>query len=957
MTFLFTDIEGSTRLWEQYPYVMRDALALHDEIMEREIESAGGFIYSTAGDAYGAAFSDPVIAMGAAVSAQRSLKEAAWPDVCEIRVRMALNTGVAQERDANYYGPPLNRCARMMSAAHGGQIVTSQSTEELVRGRLDPGTQLRDLGEHRLKDLEHPERIFQVVANGLDSEFGPLQTLDSTRNNLPTQATSFIGREDEIIDVRKRLGDARLLTLTGVGGSGKTRLALQVAAEIAEDFEHGVWLVELSAVSDPERLSPWVADSLNIHRRHGGGDVEAGAAIPIIDQIIEYLRPRKTLLILDNCEHLIAACGDLVTRVLVACRDVKILATSREGLGVPGETLWQVPSLEMPVGSDLGDLAGPGADALRLFTERAAAVNPKFEITSETYPMVLEICRRLDGMPLAIELAAARVRSLDVSQIAKRLDDRFRLLTGGSRTALPRQQTLAAAVEWSYDLLDQPEQILFQRLAVFRGGFTLEAAEQTCAGGGVEELDIVDHLTSLVDKSMVVWVGGRGERYGLLETLRQYAMNRLNQSGETTEMRQAHAQYFLELAQQAAPHLRGRGQVDWIEKLETEADNFRAALAFTAENDMAETTNRIAASLYWFWYVRNHLEDQKEWLGPLLGRMSASDDGTTLKLMLGYAWHLLETDQVDQLEPHIRDTLALAERSGDGATLSEAWIVASWFYLNTDEFDRAADAAERALEIAEECGDGWAIVWSAYSHGWANRMKAEVDEAAGYVDKAMAGARRIGDTLGLASSAALGAILARYRLDYPMARRLHEESLEGAFALGDRDLEAFNYGCIGIVDYLEGRYDDAVVMQSRALAIQRDIGATSSVFTESLDLLGRSQLSAGRTDEARRTLAEALDRLEAGLEDSTVLASLLETLASPLLDAGYPDLAGRFWGWAMSARENVERPVPPPLRDTYAEIEKAIDSSTSDSHALAAEGATWSYREALAEGRRALRLI
>lgn len=957
VTFLFTDIEGSTRMWEQHPDAMRDALALHDEILEREIQAAGGLVHSTAGDAYSAAFSDPADAIAAAISAQEAFQGAEWPAIGELRVRMAVHTGVAHERRNDYYGPALNRCARLLSAAHGGQIVTSLGTEELVRDRVKPGTKLTDLGEHQLKDLGHPEHIFQVVAPGLKAEFGPLRTLDPRLNNLPLQLTSFVGREDDLREVQERLIHTRLLTLTGVGGSGKTRLALQVAAETADRYSHGVWLVELAAVSDPDKLVSWLAETLRINRSQGVGDaVLAGETLPILDQIVEYLRKRTALLILDNCEHLISAAADLATYLLRECPDIKILATSREGLGIAGETLWQVPSLEMPTRFDESD-ARNGADALRLFAERASAVNPNFEITSETYPSVLKICRRLDGMPLAIELAAARARSLDVARISERLDDRFRLLTGGSRTAVPRQQTLAGVVEWSYNLLEEAEQVFFNRLAAFRGGFTLEAAERVCAGGLVDQLDVVDHLSSLVDKSMAVWEGGMGDRYRLLETLRQYATDKLKDAGEADDVRRRHAGYFLEVAEQAAPHLRKQGQVDWIERLETEHENFRAALAFTDENDMTESTARLAAALYWFWLVHSHFEEQQEWLGPLLGRENVGEDSVVLKLMLGYAWHLLSTDRTDQLRAHIHDTIGMAERLRDDARLAEAWIIDARLRLRTDDFQASARSGDRALHAAKASNDDWVVAWASYTRGWPERMKSNVDDALPYFDQATAGMRKIGDTYGVSLSAVAGGIMARYRLDYDTARRRHEESLEGALALDSGQLEAFNYACLGIIDFLEEKYEDAIANHQRAVEIHREVGATIPDVAENLGLLANSQLALGRNDAARASLAEGIDWLDdLGHPDKTTLANLLETVSGALLDRD-ADLACQLLGWATAIREEVGRPVPPPSRPAHEELEQRIQTATDDPEALAKEGATWSYEEALAIGRRALELI
>ncbi len=960
VTFLFTDVEGSTRLWEEHPEGMRDALARHDSLLEQQIGEAGGFVHSTAGDAYSAAFSDPLDAIGAAIAAQRSLADAEWPVVGEIRVRMAVHTGVAHERGDDYYGPALNRCARILSAAHGGQIVTSRGTEELVRHRMDPGSSLRDLGEHQLKDLGRPEHIFQVVAPGLDAEFAELRSLDPTKNNLPLQLTSFVGREDELRDVKKRLLDTRLLTLTGVGGSGKTRLSLQAAAESAEDFKDGVWLVELAAVSDPDKLAAWVAESLRINRGQGGGvggAAQAGETVPVIDQIVGFLQNRQTLLILDNCEHLIGASADFATYLLRACPDVKILTTSREGLGIAGETLWQVPSLEMPSRFDLKELGGTSADALRLFADRAAAVNPNFEMTEETYPFVLKICRRLDGMPLAIELAAARAKSLDVARIADRLDDRFRLLTGGSRTALPRQQTLAAAVDWSYELLEESEQVFFNRLAAFRGGFTLEAAETVCEGGLVDEFDVVDHLSSLVDKSMVVWEGGRGDRYRLLETLRQYALDKLKDSGEADDVRKSHADYFLEMAEKAAPHLRRHGQVEWMERLEADHENFRAAMSFTDEHEMSPITARLAVALHWFWSIRNHEEEQVEWLGPLLGRPDIGDEQTVVSLMMAYAWHLLWSSDYETLKVHLVDTKGTANRLGDEAKLAETFVIEGWMNQNLDDYDVAGTLMDQALEIAQRAGEDWVIGWASYGRGWMDRMRADVDAAVPHFDLAIAKMRQTGDTFGLAWASGVRAILARYRLDFESARQLHDESLTQAKALGNRGLQAFNYACIGIVDFHQGKYEDAIANHRRCADLERDIGSTGSEVAENLHLMAEAQFAAGKMEDASASLTDAFDLLDSPRHDMTVLAGTLETLAGPLLDRGEAECAARLWGWAMAVREEVGRPVPPPRRPGYAVIEERIATDTDDHETLAAEGAALSYEEALAAGRQALTFI
>ena len=475
VTFLFTDIEGSTKLWELYPDAMKVALARHDIILRQAIESHGGVVFKTVGDAFCAAFSSAPAAVEAALAAERALFSERWGETGAVRTRAALHTGNAESREGDYFGPTLNRVARLLSTGYGGQILLSLPAQELVRDHLPEGTELRDLGEHRLKDLIRPERIYQLAAWGLPADFPPLRALDPQRTNLPIQPTSFIGRRQEMAEVRRLLTATRLLTLTGTGGVGKTRLALHVAADLVDAYRDGVWLVELASVTDPALVLQAVAAALGVREQPGR---------PLRDTLIDFLDARHLLLVLDNCEHLVAACAQLADAVLHACPTVTILATSREALGVGGELTWRVPSLPAPDAQHPPPLEHlTQYEAVRLFIDRAVFALPSFTVTNANAPAVAQICWRLDGISLAIELAAARVKLLAPEQIAARLDDRFRLLTGGSRTALPRQQTLRAAIDWSYDLLSEPERTLLRRLSVFAGGWTLEGAEAVCGDG------------------------------------------------------------------------------------------------------------------------------------------------------------------------------------------------------------------------------------------------------------------------------------------------------------------------------------------------------------------------------------------------------------------------------------------------------------------------------------------
>ncbi len=467
VTFLFTDLEGSTRLWERHPEAMRTALARHDEILRDAVGQRSGVVVKTTGDGLHAAFAVAADAVAAAADAQQVLLDEAWALPEPLRVRMGLHTGRAEIRTGDYYGPAVNRAARVSAAAHGGQVVVSHATEELVRDDLPAGAALTDLGEHRLRDLARPERVYQVDAPGLRSDFPPLRSIDAYPTNLPLQLSSFVGREREIATIAKELYDARLVTLTGVGGVGKTRLSIQVAAEVLPHYRDGVWLCELAAATDPDSLAQVVASTLGVAQRPG---------LDLAASILEYLRGRELLVLLDNCEHLLDAAGRLGEGVLRECAGVRILATSREGLGVEGERVVALRSLGVPeqgAGSD----AAAASEAVRLFLERAHAAQAEFELDAASVEAVGEICRRLDGIPLAIELAAARVVAMHPREIADHLDERFRLLTGGRRTAVERHHTLRATVDWSYSLLGPTEQAVFARLGVFAGSFDASAAD------------------------------------------------------------------------------------------------------------------------------------------------------------------------------------------------------------------------------------------------------------------------------------------------------------------------------------------------------------------------------------------------------------------------------------------------------------------------------------------------
>src|SRR5438876_4734629 len=602
--FLFTDIEGSTTLWEKFPERMRGALAQHDLILRRTIEARNGRVFKTVGDSFFAVFPAAGDAVAAAADLQHRLLAEPWTEVGEsLRVRIAIHAGPAESRDGDYFGPTLNRLARIIASAHGGQIVLSKAVVDLLGSRLRATAKLIDLGEHRLRDLVRPEHIFQYVERGLREDFPLLRSLSAFAHNLPGQLTSFIGRETEVAEIKHLISRTRLLTLTGSGGNGKTRLALQTAAEMVDHFANGVWFVDMAAVLDSTLIATTVATTLRLREQPGQ---------TMLETLVAFLRGKRLLLIFDNCEQIVSACAVLAEKLLKACPELHILATSREALAVAGETTWRVPSLPVPPAQPLDSFEKLAENpSVRLFVDRSTSVVPDFQLTAGNAPAVAKICRRLDGIPLAIELAAARVKMISPEEIALRLNDRFRLLTGGSRTALPRHQTLRAAIDWSYHLLGGQEGVLFRRLSLFCGSFSLEAAESICEGSDLDSIDIFDSMSRLVDKSLLILEQSEGvTRYRMLETIREYAFDRLRESDEVAGVQKRFLDFFLNLGHRAEQELSGPGQAEWLERLDAEHENLRAALTWNVEDGgLTKVQLNLAVVLWRFWLVRGYWEE------------------------------------------------------------------------------------------------------------------------------------------------------------------------------------------------------------------------------------------------------------------------------------------------------------------------------------------------------------
>jgi predicted ATPase/class 3 adenylate cyclase len=784
VTFLFTDIERSSQLWEMHPQTMGRALAQHDEIMRDVFNEYRGFIFKTIGDAFCVAFANARDAAHAAVNAQRRLAAATWEETGPLRVRIALHSGEAEQRDGDYFGQTLNRVARVLAAGHGGQTLLSRVTAERVREDLPEEVSLKDLGERRLKDLSKPERIFQLVTRDLPAEFPPLRSLEVLPNNLPAQVTTFVGRAREMAEVKRLLETTRLLTLTGTGGTGKTRLSLQVAADVLDRFPHGVWLVELATISDPVLVPETISNAVDVREEPGR---------PPLDTLADALRARRLLLVLDNCEHLIAACAQIAAALLRRCPDLIILASSREPLSIDGETIWPVPPLTVPeFRRDERDVEFdnlPELEAVQLFAERAASIRPDFSLTPENVRIVAKICWRLDGIPLAIELAAARVKALTLQQILTRLDDRFRLLSTGSRTALPRQQTLGSLIDWSYDLLTDPERALFRRLAVFVAGRTVEMAEEVCSGDGVERADVFDLLYALVDKSLVtIEPGHDGEtRYTMLESLWDYADEKLTQQGETAKYRTRHLDYFVRFAEEAEAELMGLDQVSVLDRLSIEHFNLNYALRWSlASDDRIERGLRLASALSRYWEVRSYLTEGREQFQELLqraddsipalvrakanrgaGRLAWSQDRDEEALRYyGESQRLFEQVGLpidaayveafrgfiernegnnDAARILFRNALAVGESHGVERLIATTLSGLGSIATDEGDFVAAREMKERSLAIFRKFGDKWIISLVTWSLAKACISERDFEAARRYISESIALSRELGN--------------------------------------------------------------------------------------------------------------------------------------------------------------------------------------------------------------------
>ena len=872
VTFLLTDVEGSTRLWSEFPDVMPAAVDRVYGILDQAVGEHEGVhpVEQGDGDSVVAAFSRASDALAAALQAQLALRAQQWEDGMELGVRIALHTADAQLRDeGNYFGVALSRCARIRAIAHGGHTLLSHTTHDLVADRLPDGVELIDCGEHRLRDLGRPERIFALA----HPELAPivpalLRSLDAVRNNLPGQLSSFVGRERELGELSSALGGTRMLTLTGAGGSGKTRLALALAGESLESYPDGVWWIDLARQMDPELVGEAIAGPMGVKPLPGMTSLQA---------VCGALGQRRALVVLDNCEHLLEACAQAAAALLESCPGVDVLATSRAPLGLPGESAWRVPALALPAepaGEPVESLSQ--YDAVKLFIERAVKVRSNFLVTNENAPAVAQICSDLDGIPLAIELAAARVRMLSLEQIAAGLADRFHLLTGGARTALPRHQTLRASVDWSHDLLSDQERVLFRRLGVFAGGFTLDSAEAVCADDHLDRYAILDLVTALVDKSLVLTVErGPEVRYGMLEMVRQYAVRRLEESGEDRLLRDRHLSHFAALADEAEPALVAPGSDGWLTILDNEAPNMTAASEHALASDPRVAMRIAVARTTLYWTFRGRVIEGEAALSAVL---EAVPEPSPLRARALWArgYVLVHGAVGPEVVSLAQEAIELAERFGELSTAARAYQVVGAMQCFADPAS-AVPTLERGAELAREAGDDWALGVNLVDLGLAFVSQAREAEAMAALEAAYLLAARMEFREVLCYYWWGTSFFARATGDRTRFREGTERCREMAAELGEPVCWGLATAELARDDAEHGRAENA--LKDLSECIERLVSAGAGLaLPGAIHSLANSQAALGMLEEANSTL--------------TALATQVGEQVAGLTQRMYPDWVG-----------------------------------------------------------------
>lgn len=889
VTFLFTDIEDSTKLWQDHPNVMTIAHAQHDAVLREAIESNNGYVFQIVGDSFSAAFHNATDGLNATLKAQREFQSAS--DVSPLRVRIGLHTGTAEiQSDGKYEGyATVASCQRVMSVAHGGQVLLSKTTADLLID-LPAGVSLRDMGEHQLKGLRAPLRLYQLVAPNLPHEFPPIPSLNQFPNNLPVQLTSFIGREKEIKEIYNALDAARLVTMTGSGGTGKTRLSIEVGMQLLPNFSNGVWLIELAPLSDPTQIIAALAQAFGLQELPFNS---------LANLVMDYLRNKKLLLILDNCEHLIAACARLADDLLHQCEGLKILASSREALGIAGERVYHTPSLA-------------DSESIHLFAERACAANSKFFLTDSNASYIAQICRRLDGIPLAIELAAARTRLLSVEQIATRLDDMFRLLVGGSRTALPRQQTLRALIDWSYDLLSGEEKRLLQFASVFVGGCTLDALEAVSI-----DPDTIEHLDGLVNKSLVITEEHDGEmRYFLLETIRQYAREKLFEAKQAAAARDRHFIYFVELSEALWESFRSERFMPMVRRANDEIENLRASLEWGAENHIEENL-RLAGNFCIVSSAIGILGEGFDWAGravelakslpPVEGEAEIHRKKLIAKALYAQGMVGMGIGKMPVVLSALKEAIVISRLIGDkrmlGYSLALYYIATGFVYMP----DRNEAALEGFHIFNEEIEDSWGLGMGYMNMARLASEKGNESEKEMYFDK--------------------------------LRERIRSSP-------GSYQVAMFHLG-MGMDEGVRGNYASAKRIFEDGRKIFEGIGSTNFQLVMQSEI-GHIERRTGNLNEAKAIYQKTIKNWQE-IGNRPAIAHQLECFSFLAISYEEPQRAARLFGAAEALREKAQSPMADHERVEYDQFMASLCSMLTDAefNALRAEGRSMTIEQAI----------
>ncbi len=918
VTLLFTDIEGSTHLLQQLGERYADMLATCRQLLRATFQQWNGFEVDTQGDAFFVAFARATDAISAAVDAQRALASHPWPEGAAIRVRMGLHTGEPSLTSEGYVSLDVHRAARIMSAGHGGQVLLSQTTRDLVEYALPEGAHLQDLGAHRLKDLQQPSHLFQVVIAGLPIDFPPLRTLDTQPNNLPIQPTPFIGREKEVAAVQNLLQreDVRLVTLTGPGGTGKTRLGLQVAAELSDLFADGVYFVNLAPLSDPTLVVSTIAQTL---------DLKETGEQPLLDRLKGYLRDKQILVLLDNFEQVVSAALQ-VADLLAASPKLKVIVTSREVLHVRGEQEFPVPPMAVPDPAHLPDMVALAQyEALALFIQRAQAVKPDFQVTPANARDIAEICVQLDGLPLAIELAAARIKLLPPKALLARLSERLAVLTSGPHDAPARQQTLRNTIAWSYNLLEAQEQRLFRRLSVFVGGCTLEAIETVCIAHetSITTMSMLDSVASLIDKSILQQAEQESEQPHLvmLETIREYGLEALTASGEMEVIRQAHALYYVTLAEKAEPELGGQQQAEWLERLEREHENLRAAMQWSLEagedGHSREMALQLGGALRRFWIVHGHWSEGRNFLERALAESKGVPASVQVKALVTAANLANMQADNDRAEALAEKSRALCQELGDTRGIALSLRLLAVVAVRRGSFTAARSLNEEALALFREVGDKEGAALSLYNLGWLVIVQGEYAKGRALLEESLALHREVGNKSGMAHSlSALASALFESQGDPATIRALLEESLALSQEVGDMEgIESFFFFS-GQLALSQGDIATARSLAEKSLVINREIGNREDT-AESLFLLARVEAHQGDNVAARALYEQSLAIAIVEGNSKHDIDLFLEGLAGVVAAQGEPAWAARLYGAAEALRDANSIPIVPVYRAEY----------------------------------------